>query len=174
MDDPRAERIRIEREEALSLNRPGGLVTVSPVLGDDACYQVVYRCRGLALRDGRVVESEYHRMGIYLQQGYPRQAPRLEWQTEIFHPNILSPGLNGGVCIGSWSPRDTLRKLVLMVGEMVQYKVFNLSDALDLRARDWAAENLARFPVDKRELVDFSTSVSRDNLEIAIEIEIVP
>lgn len=153
MSSPRVNRIKSDGESLMALNRQSRLLRVKPVPGDDTWYKVVYECRGLARENGEIREVDFHLMDVYLHKNYPRQPPRLEWQTEIFHPNILSVSRGGGVCVGAWAPSESLQKLVVRIGEMVQYKIYNLSDALDLQARDWAATNLERFPVDGRELI---------------------
>jgi len=71
----------------------------------------------------------------------------------IFHPNILSAEQGGGVCIGSWTPSESLADLVVRVGEMVQYREYNPDDVLNREAAAWAAANSERFPVDSRPLV---------------------
>jgi ubiquitin-protein ligase len=80
----------------------------------------------------------------------------LTWRTAIFHPNILSGNRNGGVCLGGWSPAETLADLCIRLAEMIQYKNYNTDDPLDLQAAAWAAQNRAHFPIDGRPIISRS------------------
>ena len=79
-----------------------------------------------------------HRFDAYLHLDYPRQAPLLLWRTPVFHPNILPPSRNGGVCIGTWSPSESLADLCRRIARMVSYNSFSVGDALDPEAASWA------------------------------------
>lgn len=93
-------------------------------------YVVTFRCKGLMWQKGCPEPSvtAYHQLAIYLHKDYPRLPPALKWLTPIFHPNILPPEKNGGVCIGKWTPAESLVDLCVRIGEMVQYKNYNLND----------------------------------------------
>lgn len=117
-------------------------------------YRVTYTCRGLYLppdaAEPQVAES--HAADFYLHLEYPRRPPQIRWQTPIFHPNILSAHRGGAVCIGGWTPSESLADLVIRVGEMVQYRQYNPDDVLDPQAAAWAAAHEASLPVDERPL----------------------
>lgn len=129
-------------------------------------YRVTYKCKGLVWIEGNSAPSSttHHQMEIYLHQNYPRVPPRLTWLTQIFHPNILSADRNGGVCIGSWTPAESLDRLCVRIGEMIQYKNYNLSDPLDTVAAEWARKNTGKFPIDNRNI-----EKSPDKIEINTE-----
>ena len=113
-------------------------------------YVVTYHCRSLGL-DGaadRVVYVDRHQVRIHLHRDYPRRPPQLQWLTEIFHPNILSASKNGGVCIGGWTPAETLDRLIVRIGEMVQYQNYTCHDALDLEAARWVEQHEDLLPTD--------------------------
>jgi ubiquitin-protein ligase len=118
-------------------------------------YIITYRCKGLVWYPSYPQPSItiFHKMEIYLHNEYPRKPPQLKWLTEIFHPNILSLSENGGVCIGGWTPSETLDMLCVRVGEMVQYKNYSLKDALNKKAEEWVKKNSHKFPVDDRNLI---------------------
>jgi ubiquitin-protein ligase len=97
--------------------------------------QVAGLARGLA---GRPIMRTAHRFDAYLHLDYPRQAPLLQWRTPVFHPNILPPSRNGGVCIGAWSPSESLADLCRRIARMVSYESFSVGDALDPEAASWA------------------------------------
>jgi ubiquitin-protein ligase len=147
--DVRDRRLRADLQRVLELPRRTPFISVRPL--NDVCdrYEVTYRCSGLVWLPGNSAPSitEEHRLEIYLHLDYPRLPPRLQWLTPIFHPNILSPEHNGGVCIGQWSPAETLEQLVERIGEMIQYRSFCTTDALDERAAEWAEQNRGILPL---------------------------
>ena len=104
-------------------------------------YHLMLNVVGLA-HDGerRVIARRIHRCTVYLHAEYPRRPPVVTWLTPIFHPNILPPERNGGVCLGSWSASESLDDVVRRVLDMVSYKSFNTADALDQTAAAWVAE----------------------------------
>lgn len=112
-------------------------------------YVVTFHLKGLAKLPGTHFPSVtgIHRMEIYLHADYPRLPPRLTWLTEIFHPNILPPRKNGGVCIGGWTPAETLAGLCGRIAEMIQYQNYNARDPLDEEAAVWAKANYWDLPV---------------------------
>jgi len=148
--DVRQRRILAERELLRQLSEQSSLIEVVELnnVGDKYC--VFYKCKGLVWLPNRPRPSVItkHAMEIYLHVNYPRMPPRLQWLTDIFHPNILPPSRNGGICIGNWTPAETLDQLVLRIGEMVQYKNYSTKDALNLEAAMWAEQNQAALPVD--------------------------
>jgi hypothetical protein len=127
-------------------------------------YFVTFTCKGIASVDkaGRPKYSNRHQVQIYLHNQYPQRWPGLQWLTPIWHPNIHH--LNGTVCIDAawWTASRSLDRLVLMLGEMVQYKNFHDDPTQppfpwDPEAARWCREYRARnphaFPVDDRELL---------------------
>jgi len=117
-------------------------------------YTVTYHCKSLIWMNGNSAPSysNRHQLEVYLHKEYPRRPPALKWLTAIFHPNILPPDKNGGVCIGGWTPAETLDLLCLRIGEMLQYKQYNLSDPLDEEAAKWILNNKDILPLDNRSL----------------------
>ena len=131
-------------------------IEISEACGDPAeLYVVTFRCKGLVRPDRSLPPSisTVHQVEIYLHRNYPRQQPRLTWRTAIFHPNILSGDRNGGVCLGGWSPAETLADVCVRLAEMIQYKNYNPRDPLDLEAARWAAQHSAHFPIDPRPII---------------------
>ena len=127
-------------------------------------YLLTLRCKGIAGvdRQGRPRLSEHHQVEIYLHSQYPQRWPGMKWLTPIWHPNINH--LNGSVCIDAawWTAGRSLDRLVIMLGEMVQYKNFHDDPKQppfpwDVEAARWCREYRTRhpdaFPVDRRELL---------------------
>lgn len=118
-------------------------------------YVITFSCKGLAKLGIQPSITTTHKCEIYLHNEYPRKPPLITWLTNIFHPNILPPEKNGGVCIGdigSWTPAESLDRLCIRIGEMVQYKNYNLNNPLNIEAAEWAKSYIDKFPVDNREL----------------------
>jgi ubiquitin-protein ligase len=102
-------------------------------------YEVMFSVRGLARdSDGQLALRGLHRCALYLHLDYPRRPPVVAWLTPVFHPNLLPPSRNGGVCIGSWSAAESLADLCLRLRDLVSYRSLNFHDALDAEAGAWA------------------------------------
>jgi len=118
-------------------------------------FHVMFTVPGLALdREGRLVIRNLHRCTLYLHRDYPRRPPVVTWLTPVFHPNLLPPDRNGGVCIGSWSAAESLADLCLRLRDLVSYRVLNPNDALDQEAGAWASLHEVQPGADLGELVE--------------------
>jgi hypothetical protein len=117
-------------------------------------YFIEYSCTGLLepVGDEEPQTSDYHAMGVIFGYDFPGKPPILIWYTPIWHPNFSSPY----VCTQGrpFAAGVSLDRIVLTVGEMVQYRNYNLSSSLNEAAKNWAERNIHRFPVDDRDLVD--------------------
>ncbi len=127
-------------------------------------YIITYKCKGIigVDRKGKPKIGERHQVEIYLHSQYPQRWPGMKWLTPIWHPNINHA--NGSVCIDAawWSASRSLDRLVIMLGEMVQYKNFHDDPSKppfpwDMEAARWTRQfrktHPNYFPVDKRELL---------------------
>ena len=127
-------------------------------------YIVTYKCKGIVGvdRNGRPKYGNRHQVEIYLHSQYPQRWPGMKWLTPIWHPNINH--LNGSVCIDAawWTASRSLDRLVIMVGEMVQYRNFHDDPTKppfpwDPEAARWCrayrAKHPGAFPVDESELL---------------------
>ena len=167
-EDPRTRRLRAEFEQMVDLAARSELIEfehflVVPGLPPER-YIVTFKCRGIASIDEsyRPVFATEHKVALYLDGSYPTTPPRMKWLTPIWHPNIEHAEPHR-VCIDNtwWTPGRTLSKVVLMLGEMVQYKNYHADQTppypIDLEVARWmlwAKEQcvLGRIPVDDREL----------------------
>jgi ubiquitin-protein ligase len=105
-------------------------------------YEVMFSVPGLARdRNGDLAVRRLHRCALYLHREYPRRPPVITWLTPVFHPNLLPPQRNGGVCIGSWSAAESLADLCIRLRDLVSYRSLNFRDALDAEAGLWAEQN---------------------------------
>jgi ubiquitin-protein ligase len=127
-------------------------------------YTVTYKCKGVVGVDskGNPKIGNKHQVEIYLHNQYPQRWPGMQWLTPIWHPNINHH--NGSVCVDAawWTASRSLDRLVLMIGEMVQYKNFHDDPSKppfpwDPEAARWSRayrkKNPQAFPVDQRELL---------------------
>ncbi len=129
-------------------------------------YIITYTCKGIKLDavSKRVVISNFHQVEIYLPTTYPRIKPNLEWLTPIYHPNI---GTTNQVCLGGWAPSESLDRLCVRLGEMIQYKNFDEYDPINASAATWALQNHDKLPIDPRPL-----ECDEPQLKGAIEIKL--
>lgn len=152
----REQRLLKDMELLVALNDKSALIKIAFNGMPPERYRVTYYCNSFVWANGNKSPSisNLHELNIYLHKEYPRRPPALKWLTDIFHPNILPPYKNGGVCIGSWTAAETLDSLCVRIGEMLQYKNYNLEDPLDLEAAKWIRQNLYLLPADNRSLID--------------------
>ncbi len=127
-------------------------------------YIVTLRCRSITGIDprGNPRYGDKHQVAIYLHNEYPQRWPAMKWLTPIWHPNIK--GANGSICIDAawWTASRSLDRLIVMLGEMAQWKNFH-DDAgkppfpWDLDAARWSIHyrhtHPECFPTDTRELL---------------------
>ena len=127
-------------------------------------YIVTFRCKSIVgvTKRGDPKYGERHQVEVYLHNQYPQRWPGLKWLTPIWHPNINH--INGSVCIDAawWTAARSLDKLVIMMGEMLQYKNFHDDPTKppfpwDPEAARWCRAYRKKhpnaFPLDKRELL---------------------
>jgi ubiquitin-protein ligase len=127
-------------------------------------YIVTYKCKGVVGVDskGKPKLGSKHQVEIYLHNQYPQRWPGMKWLTPVWHPNINHH--NGSVCVDAawWTASRSLDRLVIMIGEMVQYKNYHDDPTKppfpwDPEAARWSRQyrqdNPEAFPVDKRELL---------------------
>ncbi len=169
LQDPRIRRLRSDFDRMTELKARSDLIDFEIFLHVAGIpperYLVSFRCRGIAAVDQqrRPLYSEQHKVAIYLDASYPSTPPRMKWLTPIWHPNIEHKEPRR-VCIDNtwWSPGRSLDHLVVMLGEMVQYKNYHADPVppypLDSEVASWVlwAESqgiLTRgVPADSREL----------------------
>jgi ubiquitin-protein ligase len=117
-------------------------------------YAVLISAAGIARdNEGELTVRRVHRCTVYLHSDYPRRPPVINWLTPIMHPNILPPERNGGVCLGFWSASESLADVVRRLIDLVTYRTFNTTDALDKTAAAWITDHGVRPGVDLQSLV---------------------
>jgi ubiquitin-protein ligase len=167
-DSPRMRRLRADYELMQELSARTDLISVvaqspRPNLPPER-YIVTFKCKSIVGvdRSGNPKFDDNHQVEIYLHNQYPQRWPGMKWLTPIWHPNINH--LNGSVCIDAawWTASRSLDRLVIMLGEMVQWKNFHDDPTKppfpwDADAARWSREyrktHPNAFPVDTRELM---------------------
>ena len=108
-------------------------------------YEVTYHVIGLRLdrATNRPLKIHEHRARLYLHQEYPREKPRCVMETENFHPNI-----GPYICIDDyWAAGESITDVIIQIGEMIQYRNYNVKSPLDAIAARWAEQNKRLLPV---------------------------
>ena len=167
-ETPRMRRLRADHELMLELAARSDLISfrassIRPNLPPER-YIITFKCKSIASvdRQGNPQYSEHHQVEIYLHNQYPQRWPGMKWLTPIWHPNINH--LNGSVCIDAawWAASRSLDRLVVMLGEMLQWKNFHDDPTKppfpwDAEAARWSREyrktHPDAFPLDQRELL---------------------
>jgi ubiquitin-protein ligase len=165
---PRMRRLKGDYELMMELAARSDLISFrasspNPSLPPER-YIVTFKCKSIVDvdRQGNPKFSEHHQVEIYLHNQYPHRWPGMKWLTPIWHPNINH--VNGSVCIDAawWAASRSLDRLVIMLGEMLQYKNFHDDPTKppfpwDAEAARWCREyrkkNPKVFPLDQRELL---------------------
>lgn len=158
---PRERRLKsdFERIKNEFINHP--FIKVEYEKREGSCperYLIKYCIKGIKLKDnlsGKVKNVEVvnnHLVEIYLHIDYPRMKPMCFMKTEIFHPNVRKSSPND-ICIGDyWAPGETLTDIIYLIGEMIQYRNYNVSNPLNGIAAKWVKENPDNFPVGNQDL----------------------
>ncbi len=167
-DSPRMRRLRADFEKMQELAARSDVISFKaessrPNLPPER-YIVTFKCKSISEvdRQGNPKFSNRHQVEIYLHNQYPQRWPGMKWMTPIWHPNINH--LNGSVCIDAawWTASRSLDRLVIMLGEMLQYKNYHDDPTKppfpwDPEAARWSREYRKKhptiFPVDTSELL---------------------
>jgi ubiquitin-protein ligase len=108
-------------------------------------YEIEYSVPGLRLEDGKAVPAKTHLVELMLPRRYPAEAPYAVPKTPVFHPNIREY-----YCIADdWRAGTPIVDVILKMGDMIQWRDYNLASPLNDEAADWAAkeQQSGSFPV---------------------------
>lgn len=133
--DPRHKRLSLEQQKIEELCQYSDLIDYEIIkpkkdIPPDK-YLIHYKVKSIIGIDGNrnPLYGEKHTARIILPSGYPlASSPTCYMLTPAWHPNIRSKGeLKGRICIneqvlGHW---HTLDRLILQIGEMLQYKNYH-------------------------------------------------
>jgi len=114
-------------------------ITVEPVGSrlPPETYNIEYRVKGLFLDGSQPNFREVHKVELMLPRRYPAEKPYAVPLTPIFHPNIREY-----YCIADyWAAGTTLVDVISKMGDMIQWRIYNVASPLDGIAARWASEN---------------------------------
>jgi ubiquitin-protein ligase len=110
-------------------------------------YMIVYRVPALRQNStGQPMAVRETVVEIMLPEGYPKFQPvcRTVPGDVIFHPNFNAEK----ICIAdSWEPARGLVEIVLQIGDMLQWKIFNIQAPLNAIAAEWSQNHLDEIPL---------------------------
>lgn len=110
-------------------------------------YKIVYKVPSLRQKpNGQPVRVEATNVEITLPNGYPRIPPvaRTMGGDVVFHPNFSATK----ICLmDDWAPGVQLTDLIKEIGEMLQWKKYNIEAPLNAQAAEWSQSNLHELPL---------------------------
>ncbi len=149
---PRDRRLAADAQQLYTAFAGHTTIRIEPIGPQPAeRYRVIYSVPGLWLdpTTNSLVERGQHIVDVYLPPDYPRAKPYCTSPNPIFHPNF-----GNYVCIADyWSPGQALVDVIVQMGDMLQYKVYNTSSPLNALAARWVGENLGRVPLAQIDLL---------------------
>ena len=107
-------------------------------------YVIVYRVASLRVDGaGSPARIDTTVVTLTLPMGYPREKPHAVTADPVFHPNF-----GDYVCIADfWAPGQSLGDIVASIGDMLQYKKYNIRSPLNAIAAEWANSNAHSLPL---------------------------
>ena len=157
MTSPRFRRLDADYHKVVSAFAGHPFVRVEPIgLAPPDRYRAIYDVPGLRLgADGIIDRVGQHVVEIFLPANYPREKPYCTSIGEVFHPNF-----GAYVCIADyWSAGQSLVDVIVQIGDMLQYKLFNTRSPLNAVAANWATENVAMLPLGNLELLPLEPEI---------------
>jgi ubiquitin-protein ligase len=168
MTSPRLRRLLADAESMKTEFAGHALITVEPVGWEPAEeYRITYHLRGTCLDNaGTLIWSEHHVARLVLVAGYPREKPYCTMETPIFHPNF-GPNVGEEICLADyWSPGQTLPDIVVKIGAMIQFQLFNVRSPLNAAAARWAEANPQILPVGNVSLFQAEPDIGLGGIEM--------
>ena len=137
-------------------------------------YDVTYHVSSLYWDNARnqpVEKKGGHRVEIKLPLEYPRSRPVCKILTPVFHPNFGQET----ICIGDhWAASSNLVDTIIKIGEMLQFRDFNVKSPMNAKAARWAQDNKQYLPVGRinlyqpEEVIDIGSSHPADDDDLEI------
>ena len=147
---PRQRRLASDQQQLFTAFSAHPYIRVEPLGPAPAQkYRLIYNVPGLHLTPANeLVTAHQHIVEMNLVGGYPKEKPYCVSFSPIFHPNFANH-----ICIADyWSPSQALVDVVIQIGDMLQYKSYNIQSPLSALAAKWAVENAARLPIGQLNL----------------------
>lgn len=149
--NPRLRRLLRDEQELRSLSGHPFLEVHAKPESPPQQYIVRYFVPGVTrgAGDSQPELVDAHQLRMILPTDYPRLKPVFQTMTAVFHPNF-DDGPGGAVCIADfWTAGIPITDVVLKVGMMLQYQIYNVDSPLNQLAASWVKENegTGTFPV---------------------------
>jgi len=148
--NPRLRRLESDYNELRRRFDGDSRLTVTPVGPyPPERYQVIYRVPSLCLdAANQPRRTDQTVVMITLPAGYPREKPHAETFDPVFHPNF-----GAYVCIADfWAPGQSLGDVIVSIGEMLQFRKYNIRSPLNAVAAEWANAHAAELPLSTIDL----------------------
>lgn len=123
-------------------------ISVAPIKGDPPeQYEITYMLNGLCkTREGKIVESENHRVELVIPFGFPHFPPSCKPKGDIFHPDF-DPA---AICLGDfWHQERSLSDLIIHIGKMINGEFYSTTNAFNEKAAVWYQNNRTKFPLTR-------------------------
>jgi ubiquitin-protein ligase len=115
-------------------------------------YRLVYRLPSMHIdQSGNPVAVDTTVVDIELPMEYPRVPPvaKTVGGDVVFHPNMDS----NKICLmDRWHPASQIVDLIREIGDMLQWKRFNIRSPLNAFAAEWSQNNGEKIPLGSKEL----------------------
>lgn len=163
MTSPRQRRLESDHQRIVTAFSGHPHIRVEPVgPTPPERYAVIYSVPGLELSStGHLSTMRQHVVQIFLPGAYPREKPYCTTERPVFHPNF-----GNHICIADyWSPGQSLVDVIVQIGDMLQYKLYNTSSPLNAIAARWASENIGSIPLDTIDLMPREPEIRLGSME---------
>ena len=149
--NPRIRRLTADHQQVVAAFAGHPFVTAQPMgPAPPERYLITYRVPGLRLvvEGNTLVRSESFVVDLQLPSGYPREKPYCTTSDAVFHPNFGSY-----ICIADfWNPSQSIVDVIVQIGDMLQYKLYNTRSPLNAVAAKWVLDNINQVPLGTRDL----------------------
>jgi ubiquitin-protein ligase len=159
--NPRLRRLESDQQAVMAAFAGHKNIKVTP-LGPSPCskYQIAYKVPALRKTDdGELEKIKLVVIEVVLPGTYPREKPYCTTTETIFHPNF-----GNYVCIADfWTPSNTLVDVIIQIGQMLQFQLYNTRSPLNALAARWVVENLDEIPVGSINLLPVEPEIVLGN-----------
>ena len=147
-----------QEREALEMARESDLLDVECV-GSRPYQHFLLRfyCQGLVQTSDGIAEAELFEIGVFYPLDFHERANPGEVLTLLGPVNVFQPAIRFPfICPGRLMPGTSLTDLILQCFEILTWAKVTMSedDALNPAACKWARQNIDRFPIDDRPLLN--------------------
>ena len=146
MSSVRLKRLSADHQKLVDYVRRHPRVRLIQAEGDPPeRYQLEYRINSVRMVGTDIQAIKSHLVEIMLPRNYPRTPPQCRMLSPVFHPNIAPHA----ICVGDhWSSGEPLVSIVIRIGELLAYQVYNVKSPLNGEAARWVEQNRDKLPLD--------------------------